>query len=224
MLTAENICKSFYDRSRGASFTVLKNVSLHIAAGEAVALLGGSGSGKSTLARILLRLLPCDSGRLLFAGQELTQASGSRLRAFRRSVQFISQRPESFLDPRQTLGASLREAFAVFDLAVEEERITELLELVKLNRELLRRYPHQVSGGEIQRLCLARALLLQPRLLVLDEPTAMLDISVQAQIMHLLKELREQRQLAYLFITHEPFLARWLCDRELTLEQGRLRE
>ena len=223
MLKAENISKSFIDRSSGKTFELLHDVSLEIKAGEAVALMGGSGSGKSTLARILLRLLSCDSGKIYFQGQNITQATGKDLSIFRRNVQFISQRPESFLDPRQTLGSSLQEAFTVFNLPYDEEKIKEMLDLVKLNAELLQRYPHQVSGGEIQRICLVRALLLEPKLLVLDEPTSMLDISVQAQILHLLRDIRKEKQLAYLFITHDIQLAEWLCDRVLHIEQGKLK-
>lgn len=223
MLKAENISKSFIDRSSGKTFELLHNVSLEIKCGEAVALMGGSGSGKSTLARILLRLLSCDSGKIYFQGQTITQATGKDLSIFRRNVQFISQRPESFLDPRQTLGSSLREAFIVFNLPYDEEKIKEMLDLVKLNAELLQRYPHQVSGGEIQRICLVRALLLEPMLLVLDEPTSMLDISVQAQILHLLRDIRQEKQLAYLFITHDKQLAKWLCDRVLHIDQGQLK-
>lgn len=223
MLKAENISKSFIDRSSGKTFELLHDVSLEIKAGEAVALMGGSGSGKSTLARILLRLLSCDSGKIYFQGQDITKATAKDLSIFRRNVQFISQRPESFLDPRQTLGSSLREAFTVFNLLYDEEKIKEMLDLVKLNAELLQRYPHQVSGGEIQRICLVRALLLEPKLLILDEPTSMLDISVQAQILHLLRDIRMEKQLAYLFITHDKQLAKWLCDRVLHIEQGQLK-
>lgn len=223
MLKAENIFKSFVDRSNGKTFELLHDVSLELKSGEAVALMGGSGSGKSTLARILLRLLSCDSGKIYFQGQDITKATAKDLSIFRRNVQFISQRPESFLDPRQTLGSSLREAFTVFYLPYDEEKIKEMLDLVKLNAELLQRYPHQVSGGEIQRICLVRALLLEPKLLVLDEPTSMLDISVQAQILHLLRDIRMEKQLAYLFITHDKQLAKWLCDRVLHIEQGQLK-
>lgn len=222
MLKAEHISKSFVDRSSGRIFTVLQDVNLHIAAGEAVALMGDSGSGKSTLARILLRLVPCDEGELYFCWQKITQLNGIKLHGFRRSVQFISQRPENFLDPCKKLGASLKEAFTVFSLPYAEEKVKEMLDLVKLNKELLTRYPHQVSGGEVQRICLARALLLEPELLILDEPTSMLDISVQAQVLHLLRDIRKEKQLAYLFITHDSQLAFWLCDRVVRIEQGRL--
>ncbi len=223
MLKAENISKSFIDRSSGKSFRLLQDVSLEIAPGEAVALMGGSGSGKSTLARLLLRLLPCDAGKIFFRGTEITKLSGTELAGFRRSVQFISQRPESFLDPRKTLGYSLREALEVFSLPYAEEQALAMLDLVKLNAKLLERYPHQVSGGEIQRICLVRALLLEPELLILDEPTSMLDISVQAQILHLLKDIRTQKQIAYLFISHDRLISEWLCDRVVRIEQGLIR-
>ena len=223
MLKAENISKSFIDRSSGKSFRLLQDVSLEIAPGEAVALMGGSGSGKSTLARLLLRLLPCDTGKIYFRGTDITELSGKELAGFRRSVQFISQRPESFLDPRKTLGYSLREALEVFSLPYAEEQALEMLDLVKLNAKLLERYPHQVSGGEIQRICLVRALLLEPELLILDEPTSMLDISVQAQILHLLKDIRTQKQIAYLFISHDRLISEWLCDRVVRIEQGLIR-
>ena len=223
MLKAENISKSFIDRSSGKSFRLLQDISLEIAPGEAVALMGGSGSGKSTLARLLLRLLPCDAGKIYFRGTEITKLSGKELAGFRRSVQFISQRPESFLDPRKKLGYSLREALEVFSLPYVEEQALEMLDLVKLNAKLLERYPHQVSGGEIQRICLVRALLLEPELLILDEPTSMLDISVQAQILHLLKDIRTQKQIAYLFISHDRLISEWLCDRVVRIEQGLIR-
>ena len=223
MLKAENISKSFIDRSSGKSFRLLQDISLEIAPGEAVALMGGSGSGKSTLARLLLRLLPCDTGKIYFRGTDITKLAGKELAGFRRSVQFISQRPESFLDPRKTLSYSLREALEVFSLPYAEEQALEMLDLVKLNAKLLERYPHQVSGGEIQRICLVRALLLEPELLILDEPTSMLDISVQAQILHLLKDIRTQKQIAYLFISHDRLISEWLCDRVVRIEQGLIR-
>ena len=223
MLKAENISKSFIDRSSGKSFRLLQDISLEIAPGEAVALMGGSGSGKSTLARLLLRLLPCDAGKIYFRGTEISKLSGKELAGFRRSVQFISQRPESFLDPRKTLSYSLREALEVFSLPYAEEQALAMLDLVKLNAKLLERYPHQVSGGEIQRICLVRALLLEPELLILDEPTSMLDISVQAQILHLLKDIRTQKQIAYLFISHDRLISEWLCDRVVRIEQGLIR-
>lgn len=222
MLRGEKICKYYTDRSSGKKVAALADCSLAIGSGEAVGLMGGSGSGKSTLARILLRLIPCDSGRILFEEQEITHLRNRDLLCFRRRVQLISQRPESFFDPLMTLAESLREPLEIYDLPYCREEIGEVLELVKLNISLLQRYPHQVSGGEIQRLSIARALLLQPQILILDEPTSMLDISVQAQILQLLKQIRRDRQLSYLLISHDAAVVRWMCDRTLLLRDGRL--
>ena len=203
MLEAVEVSKKYWDRSSGRQYDVLQSCSLQIAAGEAVGMMGPSGCGKSTLARVLLRLLPTDSGRIIFQTQDVTQLSQKQLKPFRQQVQFISQRPESFFDPLLKLGASLREPLQIFDLPDSSETIEAALATVKLSPALLDRYPHQVSGGEVQRLSIARALLLKPKLLILDEPTSMLDISVQAQILQLLKNIRQQEQMAFLFISHD---------------------
>lgn len=217
MLKGEAICKKYLDRSSGQTVSILDNCNINVEDGEIVGLMGKSGCGKSTLARILLRLIPCDSGKICFENQDITNASKAQLITFRQKVQFISQRPESFFDPIMKLGKSLREPLEVFNKPVDEVKIKELLEIVKLNEAVLSRYPHQVSGGEIQRLSIARALLLEPKMLVLDEPTSMLDISVQAQILHLLKNIQEERKLAYLLITHDSSIANWMCDRVVKL-------
>ncbi|MDY2637656.1 MAG: dipeptide/oligopeptide/nickel ABC transporter ATP-binding protein [Phascolarctobacterium sp.] len=222
MLTCEGVCKSYRNRNTGTYFPVLQDVNMNIAANEAVALMGKSGSGKSTLAKILLRLENADQGRVLFDNEDITKMKGRKLFEFRRNVQFISQRPESFLDPMMTLGQSIEEALVIHGLRIEHARIDKMLELVKLNAGLLQRYPHQVSGGEIQRICVVRALLLEPKLLVLDEPTSMLDVSVQAQVMHLFKEIKEKSNISYLYITHDLRLAKWLCNRVVTIVDGRL--
>lgn len=222
MLAAVDIAKSYLDRSTGRNFVLLDACSLQISPGEAVGLAGPSGCGKSTLARILLRLLPCDSGRLLFAARDITTATSSQLRDFRRQVQFISQRPESFFDPMFKLGQSLLEPLTIFSLPEDDRIIGDVLETVKLTDDILDRYPHQVSGGEIQRLSIARALLLQPKLLILDEPTSMLDISVQAQILHLLQAVRKRNNMAFLFIAHDQAIIRYMCDRTLLMKDGRI--
>lgn len=222
MLACKNIYKKYFNRSAGATFTVLENLSLAIDDGAAVGVMGSSGSGKSTLARILLRLEKADSGQIFFDGQDITHKHGAELKKFRLETQFISQRPESFLDPMLRLGQSLREPLAVHGLRYDAARAEELLDLVQLDVAILQRYPHQVSGGEIQRICIARALLLEPKLLVLDEPTSMLDISVQAQILHLLKNIKHLKNLSYLFITHDKALANWLCDEIVVLERGKI--
>jgi len=222
MLEAVEVSKKYWDRSSGRQYDVLQSCSLQIAAGEAVGLMGPSGCGKSTLARVLLRLLPTDSGRIIFQTQDVTQLSQKQLKPFRQQVQFISQRPESFFDPLLKLGSSLREPLHIFDLPDSSEIIEAALATVKLSPALLDRYPHQVSGGEVQRLSIARALLLKPKLLILDEPTSMLDISVQAQILQLLKNIRRQEQMAFLFISHDKAVINYMCDRQLYMQEGRI--
>lgn len=222
MLEAVEVSKKYWDRSSGRQYDVLQSCSLQIAAGEAVGLMGPSGCGKSTLARVLLRLLPTDSGRIIFQTQDVTQLSQKQLKPFRQQVQFISQRPESFFDPLLQLGASLREPLHIFDLPDSSEIIEAALATVKLSPALLDRYPHQVSGGEVQRLSIARALLLKPKLLILDEPTSMLDISVQAQILQLLKNIRRQEQMAFLFISHDKAVINYMCNRQLYMQEGRI--
>ena len=222
MLIAENICKTYWNRSSKTEQIILDNCSIKIADGAVLGLMGASGCGKSTLARILLRLLPPTSGKIIFNGQDITHTSNNKLQDFRKKVQFISQRPESFFDPIMPLGKSLMEPLKVFNLRYSDDEIKNVLELVKLNKALLTRYPHQVSGGEIQRLSIARALLLQPEILILDEPTSMLDISVQAQILHLLKNIQRERKLAYLFIAHDKDVISWMCDEVLVMDAGRI--
>ena len=222
MLEAVEVSKKYWDRSSGRQYDVLQSCSLQIAAGEAVCLMGPSGCGNSSLARVLLRLLPTDSGRSIFQTQDVTQLSQKQLKPFRQQVQFISQRPESFFDPLLKLGASLREPLHIFDLPDSSEIIEAALATVKLSPALLDRYPHQVSGGEVQRLSIARALLLKPKLLILDEPTSMLDISVQAQILQLLKNIRRQEQMAFLFISHDKAVINYMCDRQLYMQEGRI--
>ncbi len=222
MLEAVAISKKYLDRSSGKQRSVLQNCSLQIQAGEAVGLMGPSGCGKSTLARVLLRLQPCDAGQIIFQTQDITLLPQKKLQTFRRNVQFISQRPENFFDPLLKLRQSLLEPLKIFLLSAAEAELETILATVKLNPALLDRYPHQVSGGEIQRLSIARALLLKPKLLILDEPTSMLDISVQAQILQLLQSIRQQEQMAFLFISHDQAIINHMCDRTLTMSDGKI--
>lgn len=215
LLEGRAIVKTFRGGFGGRPYRALDHAELALFRGETLGLMGPSGCGKSTLARILLRLIEPDSGQVLFKGRDVTCHKGKELLPFRRKVQLISQRPESFFDPRMRLGDSILEPLSFYGVrrASSRERLLELLEQVKLTDELLTRYPHQVSGGEIQRLSLCRALLLEPQLLVLDEPTSMLDISVQAQILQILRELKETHGLSYLFITHDREVAEYMCGR-----------
>lgn len=225
MLSCKGIYKKYYNRNTKQDFTVLENCSLQLSEGECVGIMGQSGSGKTTLARIFLRLIEADAGKVFFQGNDITSLKGSALKSFRSQVQLISQRPESFFDPIFKLGKSLREPLIVFDRYDKnsEDSIKELLELVQLNTAVLDRYPHQVSGGEIQRLSIARALLLKPKILVLDEPTSMLDISVQAQILHLLKDIQISNGLTYMLVAHDKAICDFLCNRVVRIESGVLK-
>ena len=221
MLEAVEVSKKYWDRSSGRQYDVLQSCSLQIAAGEAVGLMGPSGCGKSTLARVLLRLLPTDSGRIIFQTQDVTQLSQKQLKPFRQQVQFISQRPESFFDPLLKLGASLREPLHIFDLPDSSEIIEAALATVKLSPALLDRYPHQVSGGQCQRAAIARALAVSPEILICDEATSALDVTVQKQILELLIELKEKENLSFLLICHDLALVQALCDKVLVLYHGK---
>lgn len=222
ILEGKEITKTFHDSFGGRPHRTLDKINVSIGRKETLGLMGPSGCGKSTLARILLLLIRPDEGSIFFEGREMTGKKRRELGDFRKKVQLISQRPESFFDPRIRLGESILEPLSFYGKSgkrkEDEERLHQLLEQVKLTEELLTRYPHQVSGGEIQRLSLCRALLLEPEILVLDEPTSMLDISVQAQILQILKELKEKHGLSYLFITHDKEAAAFMCDRIQKME------
>lgn len=215
ILEGKKISKTFRRGFGDEPYRALDKVDLTLLRGETLGLMGASGCGKSTLAMILLRLIEADSGKIFFDGKDITDTTGKKLLFFRKKVQLISQRPETFFDPQIRLGESILEPLRFYRKGRENVRgnLQELLEQVKLTDELLSRYPHQVSGGEIQRLSLCRALLLEPEVLVLDEPTSMLDISVQAQILQILRGLKEQYGLSYLFITHDRKVAEYMCDR-----------
>lgn len=225
MLECVNIRKDYYDRNSGMSFPVLQDCSLRLEEGRILGLMGGSGSGKSTLARILLRLIPADGGHIFYKNRDVTDFTERRLAGlgFRQEVQWISQRPEGAFDPLMVLGKSLVEPLAYCDRKWTEAMVGEVLDKVKLNRNILERYPHQVSGGELQRLNLARSLLLEPRVIIFDEPTSMLDMSVQAQVLHVLRDIQEAEGLSYIFISHDRDVLEWLTGDILRLEDGVLR-
>jgi peptide/nickel transport system ATP-binding protein len=228
MIKAENLKKYF--QSGIFSKRIVKavdGVSLEIKEGEVLGLVGESGSGKTTLGRLLLRLIEPDSGKIFFNGIELTLLDERELRRLRPRMQIVPQHPESALNPRWKIYKSVAEPFRLHRLCSPEEekkRVLELIRKVGLKEEHLERYPHELSGGEIQRAVIARAIAPQPDFMVLDEPTSMLDPSVQAQILNLLFDIKKERQISYLLITHDISVANCICDRIVTMKEGKLLE
>ena len=228
VLAAEGVSKRMRDRVRGTWMNVLTDCSLRVAAGRTVGLEGRSGAGKSTLVRILLGLLRPDGGTVCWNGRDIRALQRTERLAFRRGVQLVVQNPEQAFDPRRSIGGSLSEVFAVHPVLLRagadaRAQIVETLSAVELTERVLTRYPHELSGGELQRAAIARALLTEPRILLLDEPTTMLDISLRAQIMELLLRLRVERGLGMLLISHERELLRDFADEIHVLEAGRVR-
>ncbi len=225
LLSVENL-RAHY-RDGGATLRAVDDVSFQIAAGETVGLVGESGCGKSTLGKTLLRLVNPTSGRILFDGQEVGGLSERALRQYRRSVQMVFQDPFASLNPRHTVAEILGGPLAVHGVGDRKSRIgqtQDALDRVGLPRDALKRYPHEFSGGQRQRLGIARALILQPRLVICDEPVSALDLSIQAQILNLLSRMKADLGLSYLFISHDLSVVRYFADRVLVMYLGRIVE
>jgi oligopeptide/dipeptide ABC transporter ATP-binding protein len=228
MLRATNLTKQYPARGGNGVVHALAGVSLELAEGETLGIVGESGCGKSTLAKLLVRLEDPSSGTVELDGVELTALRGRALREQRRRIQMLFQDPYSSLNPRQRVGAVLGEVLAVHRLAGDarqrERRVAELLDLVGLDANLARRYPHELSGGQRQRIGIARALAVEPKVLLLDEPVSALDVSVRAEIMNLLADLRRDLRLSYLFISHDVAMVRHISDRVAVMYLGRVVE
>jgi oligopeptide/dipeptide ABC transporter ATP-binding protein len=224
MLQIEALTKRFQTGGgflkRPRAMLAVRDVSLAIAKGEVVGVVGESGCGKSTLARLVLRLLEPSSGRVILDGTDLTSLGPSALRAARKRMAMVFQDPYSSLDPRFSVADVLTEPFTVQRRPLPPGQIAEMLTAVGLPPEMASSHPHQLSGGQRQRVGIARALALRPEFVVLDEPTASLDVSIQAQIIDLLAGLRDQMGLTYLFISHDLGLVRYFCDRIVVMYLG----
>jgi len=221
LLAVEGLCVE-----RGG-VRVLEDVSFALQPGETLGIVGESGSGKSTLARAVLRLLQPARGRVLWRGGDLLALDERELREVRREMQIVVQDPATSLDPRMTVSAIVAEPLSVHRLeqGIErEENVLRLLRKVGLGPELLDRYPHELSGGQAQRVALARALATGPALLVADEALSALDVSLQAQMANLLRELRASLSIACLYISHDLRFAAYLCDRIAVLSRGAIVE
>jgi oligopeptide transport system ATP-binding protein len=213
---------------RHTRLPAVHDVAFDLAQGETLGIVGESGSGKSSIARALLRLIPADSGSALFQGTDLLALSGAALQAMRRHLQLIFQDPLAALDPRMSIGEIVAEPLRVFapqlDAAARRERVLQMLQAVGLGAQHLQRYPHEFSGGQAQRIGIARALIIQPQLVVCDEPLSALDVSIKSQISNLLKDLQRRLRLSLLFISHDLAAVRFSCDRVMVLYLGRIME
>lgn len=220
------IKKGFFLREVG-QVKAVDDVSLTIRRGETLGLVGESGCGKSTLGRTLIRLYDPTAGEIYFQGNKFDQLEGEQLRKTRRNIQMIFQDPYASLDPRMTVGQILMQPFVIHNMLTEKERehrVKELLELVGLKASHVNRYPHEFSGGQRQRICIARAIALEPELIICDEPVSALDVSIQAQILNLLKDLQEKLKLTYLFISHDLSVIEYFCDRIAVMYLGKIVE
>lgn len=231
LLVVENLTKTYSSKSglfrKSREARVVDDVSFTLGRGEVFGLVGESGSGKSTIGRLVLRLIEADVGRIVFDGQDVRALDAGSLRKLRRRMQIIFQDPFSSLDPRTRVGEALAEPIRLHRLresAAVGPRVEELLRLVGLGPEAMGRYPHEFSGGQRQRIAIARALAVEPDLIVCDEPVSALDLSIQAQVVNLLADLRARLGVSYLFISHDMAVVRHLATSVGVLYSGRIIE
>lgn len=220
------IKKGILSRQVGAVKAV-DDVSFSVKKGETLGIVGESGCGKSTTARLIIRLLEATEGSILFEGKDITKLNSSDMRNTRRDIQMIFQDPYASLNPRWTTERTLLEPMRVYEIgsrAERKDRVAQLLEDVGLNPGYAKRYPHEFSGGQRQRIGIARALVLNPKLVIADEPVSALDISIQAQVINLLQELQEEYDLTYLFISHDLSVVEHISDRVVVMYLGRIVE
>lgn len=221
LLEAEHLTKIFTRRGK-ESFKAVDDVSFSLQEGETLGIVGESGSGKSTLAKMITRLTDVTEGTLKFQGKDITRLKQSQLKDVYGNIQMVFQNPAGSFDPRRTLGDGIGESLRNRGMKKENvaKRVKELLEQCGLDEQFAGRYPHEVSGGQCQRAAIARALAVEPKILICDEATSALDVTIQQQIMELLTELKETQGLSFVFICHNLALVQIFCDRVLVLRDG----
>ena len=230
LLLVRNLSVEYRERplfGHGRRVPAVEGVSLEIARGETLALVGESGSGKSSLAQAIVRLVDVSSGEIRFAGEDLLAARGENLRRLRRGVQIVFQDSATALNPRMLVGDAVAEGLIIHDLVAPGERagrVAQLLEEVGLDQGLAGRYPRDLSGGQRQRVGIARALAVDPALLICDEPVSALDVSIQSQVLNLLKKLQAEYGLTYLFIAHNLSVVEHISDRIGVMYLGKMAE
>lgn len=230
LIQVDNI-KKYYDSGKGTKaekkwVKALDDVSLKIRRGELIGVVGESGCGKSTLARCILRLISISSGKVFFNGEDITEYTPRQMRPVRRNMQMVFQNPYSSFNPKKTVWASLAEVGRFYGMSSEEidERIKELLKYVNMEEPLVKRSPNELSGGQLQRLAIIRALLIRPEFLMADEPVSALDVSVQAQILNILMDLREKEDMTMMFISHELTVVEHISDYVIVMYLGTIVE
>ena len=225
ILKVSDLTKMFENRKK-IEFYAVDHVSFQVMPGQTVGIVGESGSGKSTLAKLLCCLEEPTEGQIRLCGQEIGKRKGKKQREMYRKIQMVFQDPVSSFDPRRTLGDGIGESLRNHGMSREEaqKRVELLLEQCGLPEEFAGRYPHEVSGGQCQRAAIARALAIEPQLLICDEATSALDVTVQKQIMELLDRMRKEKNLTILFICHNLALVQSFCDQILVMKQGKIVE
>ncbi|MBM3350433.1 MAG: ABC transporter ATP-binding protein [Betaproteobacteria bacterium] len=232
ILQANHLVKTYQQRSGKFGFSTtrvraLDDVSVRLQSGTTLAVVGESGSGKSTLARCLLQLHPLDEGEVLFAGQDLAKLDAASLRSVRKNLQMVFQDPFASLNPRMRVGELVGEGLLIHDMGSRTEqqrKVIAMLKRVGLGEADMQKYPHEFSGGQRQRIGIARALVLHPQVVVCDEPVSALDVSIQAQILLLLKELQQEMALSYIFISHDLRVVRHIADDIVVMHHGKVVE
>ena len=227
LISVRNLKKYFTGKRRGSSVKAVDDVSFDIVRGETFGIVGESGCGKSTLGRTIIRLLEPTAGQVFYDGVDLATLSAEEMRKKRREIQIIFQDPYASLNPRMTVRELIRAPLDVFSRESEEEKmakVREIMHLVGLRDEFMYKYPHEFSGGQRQRIVIARALVLQPRFIFCDEPVSVLDASVRAQVLNLMKKIQREMDLTYLFISHDLSVVRFLCDRVAVMYLGHIVE